>query len=73
MNNSIRRRFINDKDDLTFIFLTRGTGYKVTVFNNHQDIETTLDSISKEAEVYYIKQLQSMIIEKLKQSSQITA
>lgn len=72
---SIRRRFINEHDDLTFIFQTKGTGtgYKVSVIDNNLESEITLDEISIEAEDYYIKQLQKMIIEKLTQTNQITA
>lgn len=73
MNYSIRRRFIKENDDLTFVFKTRGTGYKVSVIDNNLEIEMSLDDISKDAEYYYIKQLQNMILEKLKQTSQISA
>ena len=70
---SIRRRFQNNEQDLTFIFKPRGTGYKINIIDNQSENEITLDDLNSDAENYYIKQLQQFILDKLSNRTVLTA
>ena len=63
----MRKRFIENDTDLTFIFTPRGTGYKITVIDNNFESEIKLDDLDSNAERFYIKCLIEMTKNKMKQ------
>lgn len=70
---SIRRRHINGNEDLTFVFAQFGSGYKIKIHDNNTEREITLDEVSQDAEAYYIKQLQKLILDKLTKQTILSA
>jgi hypothetical protein len=63
----MRKRYINNETDLTFIFATRGTGYNLTIMNNNSDEKISRYDLSDDAKRFYIKCLIELTKNKLKQ------
>jgi hypothetical protein len=63
----MRKRYINNETDLTFIFTQQGTGYNLTIMDNNTDEETSRYDLNEDAKRFYIKCLIELTKNKLKQ------
>jgi hypothetical protein len=63
----MRKRYINNENDLTFIFTQQGTGYNLKIMDNSSDEEINRHDLNEDAKRFYIKCLIELTKNKLKQ------